>query len=229
MSQVEQSIRQRIETAQAVEGHENWITYLIRDPRRPDLKRNNAGWPIYVGQSDEFGRRVRNHLRNSEKLARKGSGIKARIKALLHSGVVPNFEVLDRQPTRLRSLLSETNFARLCRSRGYDIANATILQNRAGPPVTIQDLPTKWLWKFTLEQAVQDELLADVVCTGCRTAVPLDVALFQALPEPPKRLEDVRAWSSRSREPCDTCGAKGQRRVRVRVREPMEPCSLRNA
>lgn len=217
MRQVEQLIRQRIETAKAAEMPHEWITYLIRDPRRPDLKGNLEGWPIYVGQTDEFGKRVRNHLRNSEKLARKGRSIKARIKELLHAGVVPNFEVLDRKPTRLQSLLSETNFARLCRTRGYDIANATTLQNRAGPPVAIQDLPAKWLWKFTLEQAVQDELLVEVACTGCRTVVRLDIALFQGLPEPPKRLEDVRAWSARIDEPCGTCGQKGQRRVRVRV------------
>jgi hypothetical protein len=134
MSNIEQQIRLRIEAAKAAEVLGDWITYLIRDPRRPDLKGNPEGWPIYVGLTDQFGKRVRNLLRNSEKLARKGRGVKALIKELLHARVVPNFEVLDHQPTRLRSLLSETNFARLCRTRGYDIANATTLQNRAGPP-----------------------------------------------------------------------------------------------
>jgi hypothetical protein len=217
ISDVEQLIRQRIETAKAAQALGGWVTYLIRDPRWPDLKGNSEGWPIYVGQTDEFSKRVRNHLRSSEKLARKGRGIKARIKDLLHADVVPNFEVLDRQPTRLRSLLSETNFARLCRTRGYDIANATTLQNRAGPPVTLRDLPTKWLWKFTLQQASQDGLHVEVVCTSCRIAVPLDIGLLQSLPEPPLRLEDIRAWSTLFNEPCDACGQKAPKRVQVHV------------
>lgn len=216
MNIVEQRILEEIAAAKAAEVEGDWITYLVRDPRKPDL-RGNCGWPIYVGQTDEFGKRVRNHLRKSEKLARRGAGIKYRMKELLHVGVVPRFEVLDRQPTRLKSLLSETNFARLCRTRGYDIANATTLQNRAGPPVTAHDLPSKWLLKFTLDQAVQDELRVEVVCVGCRTAVRLDVALFQSLPEPPRTLGDIRAWSARSESPCDACGQEGQRRVRVSV------------
>ena len=217
MDAVEQRIRNEIAAAKAAERAGDWITYLVRDPRRPDLRGNASGWPIYVGQTDEFGQRVRNHLRKSEKLARRGTGIKQRMKELLHAGIVPRFEVLDRQPTRLKSLLSETNFARLCRSRGYDIANATMLQNRAGPPVTVHDLPSKWLVKFSLQQAVQDELCVEVVCTGCRTAARLDITLFQALPEPPKTLGDIRDWSTRIEKPCDACGREGHRRVRISV------------
>jgi hypothetical protein len=168
-----------------------------------------------VGQTDELGRRVRNHLRKSEKLARRGTGIKHRLKELLHAGVVPNFQVLDRQPTRLRSLLSETNFARLCRARGYDIANATTLQNRAGPPVTAQDLPRKWLWQFTLDQAIQDALVVEVQCAGCRAAFPLEISLLQNLPEPPNTLGDLRAWCARTDRPCETCGDESPRRIRV--------------
>lgn len=81
-------IDRQVALAREAEAYGSWITYLIRDPRRPDLRGNVAGWPIYVGQTDEFGKRVRNHLRKSEKLARKGKGIKSRLKALLHAGVI---------------------------------------------------------------------------------------------------------------------------------------------
>ena len=177
-AEVECEIERQIGRARAEELERTWITYLIRDPRRPDLRGNPAGWPVYVGQTDEFAKRVRNHLRKSEKLARKGVGIKYRLKELLQAGVVPNFEVLDRQRTRLQSLLSETNFARLCRARGYDIANQTTLQNVAGPPVTIHDLPTKWFWRFTLEQAEQDRIEIALVCLKCREGVPLPISSF---------------------------------------------------
>jgi hypothetical protein len=60
-----------------------------------DLK-GNRGWPIYVGQTKEFGKRVRNHLRTSENLAQAHNSIRSRIEAILHDRHVPIFEVLDR-------------------------------------------------------------------------------------------------------------------------------------
>ena len=62
-AEVEHRIRRQIERAHNVHQDGTCITYLIRDPRRPDLRGNKLGWPVYVGQTDEFGRRVRNHLR----------------------------------------------------------------------------------------------------------------------------------------------------------------------
>lgn len=218
-AQMRQRIAEEVSKARAHESPGVWVTYLARDPRRPDMKGNPAGWPIYVGQTDQFGRRVSNHLKKSEKLARKGDGIKSQLKKLLHSGVVPAFEVLDQQPTRLRSLVSETNFARLCRSRGYEIANKRTLQNRAGPPVSASDLPSKWLWEFTLEQGIQDNLRIEVCCSNCRTSFSLELAAFQGLAVPPKYLRDIREYEIWANEPCGSCGEVGCRRARIRVAE----------
>lgn len=214
---VNKEIERQIALARKAEQEGVWITYLMRDPRRPDLRGNNAGWPIYVGQTDEFGNRVRNHLRKSEKLARRGKGIKARLKELLHDGVVPNFEVLDRQPTRLASLLSETNYARLCRSRGYDIANQTTLQNRAGPPVSRHDLPIKWLWRFSPQQADQDGIKIELVCRECDERTSLPSSAFLALQAPPKELRDVRDNPELLNAACTFCGYRGGRRVTLRI------------
>lgn len=217
MDEMEKGIRECIASARQAEAEGGWITYLIRDPRRADKKGNPAGWPVYVGQTEEFGKRVRNHLRKSERLARAGTGIKARVKALLHAGVVPNFEVIDRQPTRLKSLLSETNLARLCRSRGYDIANATTLQNHAGPPITERDLPSKWFWNFTLDQALEDGLQVELICSACQTSIAFDLKAFQALQNSPKTLREIRDWPMWLEEPCGACAQQGNRRVRVRT------------
>jgi hypothetical protein len=214
---VERQIRQEIELAREAHRDDMWITYLIRDPRRPDLKGNPEGWPVYVGQTDDFGKRVCQHLRKSEKLARKGKGVKYRLKELLHAGSVPNFEVLDRQPTRLRSLLSETNYARLCRSRGYDIANQTRLQNVAGPPVSIQDLPTKWVQCFTLAQAVEDAIEIETLCRECGGRVHLAASVFAHLPNPPKVLRDILTDQDLLKSPCSSCGEEGVRRVVLRL------------
>jgi hypothetical protein len=215
--EMERRIERQIALATEAEQTDSWITYLIRDPRRPDLRGNRLGWPVYVGQTDEFGKRVRNHLRKSEKLARRGQGIKWRLRGLLHSGVVPNFEVLDRQPTRLRSLISETNFARLCRSRGYDIANQTTLQNVAGPPVTRSDIPIKWLWSFSLSQACQDGVVIVFVCQRCRESISFPASAFADSANAPKQLRDIRDSQLLLTSSCTFCGSEASRRITLRL------------
>jgi hypothetical protein len=216
MSEVEAVIRVAIAASRQAEREGGWITYLARDPRRPDLK-GNPGWPIYVGQSKEFGKGVRNHLRTSEKLARAHDSVRRRIREILHDGQVPIFEVLDRQPTRLLSLVSETNFARACRRRGYEIANLRPPQNKAGPPITGRDIPTEWLWEFSLEEAVADHLLIRLGCRSCGGALAIPVSTFQQAEEPPKEVRAIRdnpAWTA---EGCTCCGQLGRRFVVLEV------------
>jgi hypothetical protein len=214
--ETEAAIRAAIASARAAERQGGWITYLARDPRQPDLK-GNRGWPIYVGQSKEFGKRVRNHLRTSEKLAMAHDSVRKRIREMLHDGQVPIFEVLDRQPTRLSSLVSETNFARACRRRGYDIANLRRLQNEAGPPVTRHDIPTDWLWEFSLEDAIADGIRVRLACTGCGEALLIDVACFQRLDPAPMDLRAIKEDPLWLAEPCTSCGRRGSRFVDLEV------------
>ena len=202
--------------ARAAEREGGWITYLARDPRKPDL-RGNPGWPIYVGQSKEFGKRVRNHLRTSEKLAQAHDSVRKRIREILHEGHVPIFEVLDRQPTRLDSLVSETNFARACRRRGYQIANLRRLQNVAGPPVTRQDIPVDWLWEFSLEEANADGIDVEIICGRCCGTLSIGLARFLSTGAPPKDLRAIKDSPLWLVEACTFCGQRGSRAVRLLV------------
>lgn len=215
-SEVEAAIRAAIVAARDAEREGGWITYLARDPREVDLK-GNIGWPIYVGQSKEFGKRVRNHLRTSEKQAQAHDSVRKRISEILHDGHVPVFEVLDRQPTRLLSLVSETNFARACRRRGYDIANLRRLQNAAGPPITRHDIPADWLWEFSLEEAAADGLQVRLGCRECRGTLLIDLPHFQRLDMPPKDLRAIRDDHMWLAEPCTVCGRRGRRFVGLEV------------
>lgn len=215
-SEVEAAIRAAIEAARAAEGEGGWITYLARDPRRLDLK-GNPGWPFYVGQSKEFGKRVRNHLRTSEKLAQPHDSVRKRIKEILHAGQVPTFEVLDRQPTLLLSLVSETNFARACRRRGYDIANLRRLQNVAGPPITRHDIPKDWLWEFSLEDAIADAIRIRIACKACGEVLLIDAARFEQLDAAPADLRAIRNDPLWLAEPCTSCGTRGSRFVDLEV------------
>jgi hypothetical protein len=215
-SEVEAGIVLAIEAARAAEREGGWITYLARDPRKVDLK-GNRGWPIYVGQTKEFGKRVRNHLRTSEKVAQAHDSIRSRIKAILHDREVPIFDMLDRQPTRLLSLVSETNYARSCRRRGYDIANLRTLQNVAGPPITRHDIPHDWLWEFSLEEASADGISIRIGCKFCGELLSIELPHFQALAEPPKDLRAIRDNPVWAMDPCTFCGGRGGRSVHLDI------------
>lgn len=209
-------IEAEIRKARKAERKGEWITYLVRDPRLMD-HRGNPGLPIYVGQSQEFGKRVQSRFYNCEKLATAKDSIEKRVAVLLHAGWVAPHQVLERTPTRLASLVSETNWARECVRRGYDIANLLPEQRIAGPPIGRLDIPASWLWTFTLEEAAQDAVVLELGCRACGTTLDLDLAHLRRTDEPPQHLYDVRLNGFWRREPCIACGKRGGRYVLPRV------------
>lgn len=207
------------ETARAKEAQRDgqWITYLIRDPRYPD-KKGNPGTPIYVGQTDDFPGRVLSRFMKCEKeaLAKGKDCVEKRVADLLHSGVVATYQVLDYQPTRLGSLVSETNWARKCWNAAYDLANRAELQDRGGDPIGRGDIPRTWIDGFTLAQAIADKIEMSVSCSACgeTLAIPLD-AIELARPA----ITIGQLAKLLSAEQCTFCSVEGKRRVRRGVRE----------
>jgi hypothetical protein len=207
------------ETARAKEAQRDgqWVTYLIRDPRYPD-KKGNPGIPIYIGQTDDFPGRVLSRFMKCEKEAlEKGKDcVEKRVADLLKSGVVAGYQVLDYQPTRLASLVSETNYARRAWNAGYDLANRAKLQDRGGDPIGRADIPRSWIDKFTIGQAIADEIEVCVSCSACgeTLAIPLDAI---ELERPATTLGQLAKLLAS--EPCTFCDVAGERRVRRGVRE----------
>jgi hypothetical protein len=195
-----------VERAREAEKEGGWITYLIRDPRVPDRRGNPAGTPIYVGQSKEFGKRVRSRFDKCEKAATNKDRIEKRVADLLHQGIVVRYEVLERVPTRLQSLVSETNWARRCVRRRYDIANGLELQRVNGPPITAKDVPSDWIAKFLLGEAVEDKIVFDLNCLRCRIRLPINISCFARLRRPPKSLFEIKSDPMWTVEPCTHCG-----------------------
>ncbi|MEN3237803.1 MULTISPECIES: hypothetical protein [Methylobacterium] len=123
-----------VQKAPEAEKAGGWITYLIRDARELD-KRGNPGVPIYVGQTKEFGRRVRSRFDQCEKAATAKDSIERRLAELLNLGIVAQYEVLERAPTRLASLVSEIRWARRCVSSAATCCTtATSTSAAAGSP-----------------------------------------------------------------------------------------------
>lgn len=200
------------ETARAKEAQRDgqWITYLIRDPRYPD-KKGNAGTPIYVGQTNGFPQRVLSRFMKCEKDAlEKGADcVERRVADLLHLGVVATYQVLEHQPTRLSSLVSETNWARTCWNAGYNLANRAELQDCGGPAIERTDIPQSWLDKFSVAEAIADSFQISVSCSACRESLPIPLGKIElggsaTIGQLAKLLRS---------EQCTFCGVVGNRRV----------------
>lgn len=206
------------ETARAKEAQREgqWITYIIRDPRFPD-KRGNTGTPIYVGQTNDFPGRVLSRFMKCEKeAAQKGTDcIERRVADLLHLSIVAKYQVLEYQPTHLTSLISETNWARKCWNAGYDLANRAELQNIGGPPIGRRDALVSWLLKFSVTEALADDVRVSISCGACGELLPIPLAEIHRLAKPTTTLGQLgKVWRS---EQCTFCGSVGKRRVRVWV------------
>jgi hypothetical protein len=206
------------ETARAKEAQRDgeWITYLIRDPRYPD-KRGNPGTPIYVGQTNDFPERVLSRFMKCEKeAAAKGTDcVERRIADLLHLNIVPSYQVLEYRPTHLTSLVSETNWARKCWNAGYEIANRAELQNAGGPPIGRRDALRSWLLKFSLAEAVADDVRVSISCGACSEMLPIPLEKIPELERSATTIGQLsKTWRS---EECTFCSTVGKRRVRVWV------------
>jgi hypothetical protein len=133
---------------------------------------------------------------------------------LLHLGVVVKYQVLDYQPTRLASLVSETNWARRCWNAGYNLANRAELQDRGGEPIARANIPLSWIDQSSIGQAIADDLRLSIHCGACREAleIPLDaIELERPATTIGQLVKLLRA------EQCTFCGVAGKRRVRRRV------------
>lgn len=215
-----------VQKAREAEKGGGWITYLIRDPRWPD-KRGGLGVPIYVGQTKEFGRRVRSRFDRCEKAATAKDSVERRIAELLHEGIVAQYEVLERAPTHLSSLVSETHWARRCVSRGYDIANRWAEHRAPDAPFNRLDVPTTRLWEFTLDEAIEDAIVIQFGCRICQQTLDIDAVHFRQVELPPKDLYGIKSNPFWRHEPCTVCGARAHRYLRPRVTDGSYAATVR--
>lgn len=182
-----------------------------------DKRGNLAGTPIYVGQTKEFAKRVRSRFMKCEKEATKKDAIEKRVADLLHRDIVVRYEVLERTRTRLTSLVSETNWARRCINKGYDLANRLEEQRVGGNLIDRHGIPISWLWCFSIDEAIADGIEPELRCTGCDFLLRFDLRHLQTLEESPKTLLDVRRNRTWRIEPCTQCGSRAKRYVTLRI------------
>jgi hypothetical protein len=139
--------------------------------------------------------------------------IERRIADLLHRGIVAAYQMLEYQPTHLTSLISETNWARKCWNAGYQLANRAELQDAGGALIGRSDALRGWLLKFSVSEAIADDIRVSISCGACGEVFPIPLAAIPELEKPATTIGQLATlWRS---ENCTFCGVAGKRRVRV--------------
>ena len=132
------------------------ITYAIHDPTRSDLIGHHADGPIiYVGQSKEFGKRIRRRMRDAgTAIRRPRDRIDGACYDIMARGAVPRFSVLDETDCVLDSLVSETNWTKRLHAQGYTLLNQWTEQKFGGLEIDRRSAPHEWLWPMTASDAI---------------------------------------------------------------------------
>ena len=168
-----------------------FITYAIHDPTRPDhIGARPDGLILYVGQSKEFSKRIRKRMRNAgTATSRPPDRIDGASYDIMARGGVPRFTVLERVPTAIESLVSETNWTKRLRTQGYPLLNQWTEQKFAGKDIDRHTVPHDWLWPLTAADALGSgiDLIIRDPASGAETMVDLSNI------EPATRLRDIRS------------------------------------
>lgn len=202
-------VREEVSRVSALAGDAPYVIYAIRDPTRPDPRRQHEhGPPIYVGQTKQMVVRAEAHMRDGGEARANDRCKSGLLKRIMEKWVVPRFEILDTAPTHLTSLIAETVWARRFIWLGYELANEWREHQTAEAPRGIATVPKERLWSFACNDAIQDEISVYFECSNCRKRAVIDLS---ALP-PTVLLRELRE----DQIGCTVCGT----RIRCRVAHP---------
>ncbi|WP_431858671.1 hypothetical protein [Azospirillum sp.] len=95
-------------------GGNRFVTYAIRCP--------HTGAAFYVGQTEDFAKRQRTHLKGL-RVRPRGTGVRRWLHAVVSSGGTPVFEVLEEVGTLAESIESESRWIGLLATRGEPLLN----------------------------------------------------------------------------------------------------------
>ena len=93
----------------------NFLTYYIADP--------DTGYVVYVGQTTNFVKRKKTHLRLQKRPNIKTTNIKTWLHDFISEGKTPIIEVLETVNTEQESLASETKWIKKFAKEGHPLLN----------------------------------------------------------------------------------------------------------
>jgi len=185
-----EAVDQQFACADAATVAGKWITYAIHDPTLPVSVADRAeGAIIYVGQSKEFGKRVRKRFRNAgTAVGRPKDRIDGACYDIMARGGVPKFSVLETTDNALDSLVSETNWTKRLRAAGHRLLNQWTEQKFGGRVIDRQAVPHNWIWPLTAADAIGSGIDLSVNDLESGDQVVADLKMFP----PNTRLREIR-------------------------------------
>jgi hypothetical protein len=132
-----------------------WITYGIYDAQRANPNSEYDGLFIYVGQSKEYGKRIRKRMSDAGRARwRPTDRIDGALYDLMNRGGIPRFQVLERVSDAVASFVSETNWAKRLKAKGHPLLNQWTEQRFGGLDIDRRTVPHDWLWRLAIEDAL---------------------------------------------------------------------------
>jgi hypothetical protein len=202
------AVDEQFALADAATVRGGWVTYAIHDPSKVDhVGGEGEGLIIYVGQSKEFGKRVRKRMRDAGKATtRPTDRIDGACYDIMRRGPAPRFTVRETTSSAVDSLISETNTAKRLLARGYPLLNQWTEQKFGGQDIDRYTIPHDWLWPITASDALGSCVELIVRDLGTGKEMVLDLGAFP----PSMRLREIKAHIKQA----------GGRGVRLHVRQP---------
>ena len=167
-----------------------WITYAIHDPTTRDHTDQFNTLIVYVGQSKNFTSRVDRRLREAGTATRRPTThVEGLMYDIMRRGGIPRFRVIERAYDAIASLVSETNWAQHYIAQGYPLRNKWKEQRQAGEAMTRFTVPHKWLWRLSVEDALEARFT--IVAVDRYSGENLKIDLSAERPKEP--LREVKA------------------------------------
>jgi hypothetical protein len=185
------AVDEQFELADAVTRPGVWITYAIHDPTQQDhIEGRSEGLIRYVGQSKQFGTRVRDRM---DTAGRANKHPTDRIDGLLYGimahGSAPRWTVLDTVYTSIESLVSETNWTIRLRAKGYPLVNQWTEHKLGTLEIDRYGVDPKRLWPITTADALGSDIDVAVRDLDSGEETWVDLTVFP----PTTRLQKIRA------------------------------------
>jgi len=196
-----QGHRRRCHGARA-EGHAHQLRH-----HRSHRNRSGRRVPrhaIYTGQSADVGQRILAHLRHAAVIPHDPGPLYERLAALIHSGTMPTFRILQVHRTRAQAIVAETTWAqRLLRSRAR-LLNIPPDQSRILTPSSVRRMQRVGLFGLSLADAREAGLGLRVSCRGGCTPLTLQTRVLARRYREYLTLLSVRRRMSH----CHVCGCQ---------------------
>lgn len=156
-----------------------WITYAIHDPTVPDhIEQRPEGLIRYVGQTKNFGKRVKKRMSTAGKAVRRPTdNIDGLLWDVMARGPAPRWSMLEEVGSAIDSLVSETNWTIKLRAQGYPLVNQWAEHKLGTLEIDRYQVEPKRLWQITTEDAIGSavDLVIREFATGEEFVVDLTV------------------------------------------------------